>query len=104
MLARAVALDPRIHLVKQPVNQGTYAARNAGLDAAAGEFVAFQDSDDWSHPRRLELQVRPLLENPRLVATTTDGLARHRRARADPARRSGAAGSTRRRCCSGARR
>lgn len=74
VLARAVALGGRIRLVKQPVNRGTYAARNAGLDAAEGEFVAFQDSDDWSHPRRLELQVRPLLEHRGLVATTSDGL------------------------------
>jgi len=74
VLARAVGLGGRIRVVKQPVNRGTYAARNAGLDAAEGEFVAFQDSDDWSHPRRLELQVRPLLEDRRLVATTSDGL------------------------------
>ncbi|AGZ45537.1 glycosyltransferase family A protein [Actinoplanes friuliensis] len=74
VLARAVALGSRIRLVKQPVNMGTYEARNAGLDAAEGEFAAFQDSDDWSHPRRLELQVRPLLDNRRLVATTSDGL------------------------------
>jgi len=75
VLARAAAVGERIRLVRLPVNAGTYAARNAGLDAAAGEFVAFQDSDDWSHPRRLELQVQPLLENRRLVATTSDGLA-----------------------------
>ncbi|OJF13697.1 glycosyltransferase family A protein [Couchioplanes caeruleus] len=75
ILQRAAALGPRIRVVKQPYNQGTYAARNAGLDAAEGEFAAFQDSDDWSHPRRLELQVRPMLENARIVATTTDGLA-----------------------------
>ncbi|MFI7600779.1 glycosyltransferase [Actinoplanes sp. NPDC049681] len=75
MLQRALALGPRVRLVKQPYNQGTYAGRNAGLDAAEGEFVAFQDSDDWSHPRRLEIQVRPMLENARVVATTTDGLA-----------------------------
>ena len=74
VLARAVALGGRIRLIKQPVNRGTYEARNAGLDAAEGEFVAFQDSDDWSHPRRLELQVRPLLEDRGLVATTSDGL------------------------------
>jgi glycosyltransferase involved in cell wall biosynthesis len=74
VLARAVALGGRIRLVRQPVNRGTYEARNAGLDAAEGEFVAFQDSDDWSHPRRLELQVRPLLEDRALVATTSDGL------------------------------
>ena len=75
MLARATALGDRIRLVRLAANAGTYAARNAGLDAAAGEFVAFQDSDDWSHPRRLELQVQPLLANRRLVATTSDGLA-----------------------------
>ncbi|MFI5931316.1 glycosyltransferase [Actinoplanes sp. NPDC051494] len=74
VLQRALALGPRIRLVKQPVNQGTYAARNAGLDAAEGEFVAFQDSDDWSHPRRIELQVRPMLDSTRVVATTSDGI------------------------------
>jgi hypothetical protein len=75
ILARAVALGDRIRLVRLAENSGTYAARNAGLDAAGGEFVAFQDSDDWSHPRRLELQVMPLLADRRLVATTSDGLA-----------------------------
>jgi hypothetical protein len=75
VLAAAVALGERIRLVRLPENRGTYAARNAGLDAAGGEFAAFQDSDDWSHPRRLELQVGPLLADRRLVATTSDGLA-----------------------------
>jgi hypothetical protein len=74
ILAEAVALGERIRVVKQAVNQGTYAARNVGLDASGGEFVTFQDSDDWSHPRRLELQVAPLLADKRLVATTSDGM------------------------------
>ena len=75
ILTEAAALGERIRLIRLPVNAGTYAARNAGLDAAGGEFAAFQDSDDWSHPRRLELQVRPLLDDRKLVATTSDGLA-----------------------------
>jgi O-antigen biosynthesis protein len=75
VLRRAVALGDRIRLVRLAENSGTYAARNAGLDAAGGEFAAFQDSDDWSHPRRLELQVTPLLEDRKLVATTSDGVA-----------------------------
>jgi O-antigen biosynthesis protein len=75
VLERAVALGGRIRLVRLSANAGTYAARNAGLDACGGEFVTFQDSDDWSHPRRLERQVRPLLATPELVATTSDGLS-----------------------------
>ncbi|HET6482295.1 MAG TPA: glycosyltransferase family A protein [Actinoplanes sp.] len=75
VLQAAVALGDRIKLVRMPVNSGTYAARNAGLDAAGGEFVTFQDSDDWSHPLRVERQVRPLIDDRRLVATTSDGLA-----------------------------
>ncbi|WP_433297039.1 glycosyltransferase family 2 protein [Actinoplanes sp. CA-030573] len=75
VLRAAASLGERIRLVKLAVNAGTYAARNAGLEAAGGEFAAFQDSDDWSHPRRLELQVRPMLDDRRLVATTSDGLA-----------------------------
>jgi hypothetical protein len=75
VLAAAVALGDRIRLVRLTGNSGTYAARNAGLDAAGGEFAAFQDSDDWSHPRRLELQIQPLLADRTLVATTSDGLA-----------------------------
>ncbi|MCY1140321.1 glycosyltransferase family 2 protein [Actinoplanes sp. Pm04-4] len=75
VLREAVALGERIKLIRLPENSGTYAARNAGLDAAGGEFATFQDSDDWSHPRRVERQVRPLIDDRRLVATTSDGLA-----------------------------
>ncbi|GIF02948.1 glycosyltransferase family 2 protein [Actinoplanes siamensis] len=73
ILERTGALDPRVRVLRQAVNQGTYVARNAGLDAATGDFVTFQDSDDWSHPRRLELQVMPLLTDPAVVASTSDG-------------------------------
>ncbi|MBM2617577.1 glycosyltransferase family 2 protein [Actinoplanes sp. LDG1-06] len=75
VLREAVALGERITLIRMPENSGTYAARNAGLDAAGGEFATFQDSDDWSHPLRVERQVRPLIDDRKLVATTSDGLA-----------------------------
>lgn len=69
VLDECVRLDDRVRLLRQDVNGGTYVARNAGLDAALGAIVTFQDSDDWSHPRRIERQVRPLLEDPAVVAT-----------------------------------
>ena len=74
VLDKAAALDPRVRVIRLSVNGGTYVARNAGLDAATGDFVTFQDSDDWSHPLRLERQVAPLLAGPEVFSTTSAGM------------------------------
>ena len=41
-------------------NAGASAARNAGRDAAAGEFIQFLDSDDILHPEKIALQLAAL--------------------------------------------
>lgn len=43
------ASDSRIRVIDKP-NGGVSSARNAGLDAARGDFVLFCDSDDWVEP------------------------------------------------------
>lgn len=71
--------DPRVRLMTSDVNIGPYVARNLALTHATGEIVTLHDSDDWSHPRKVERQVQPLLDNKNLMATRSD----HARATSD---------------------
>lgn len=59
------------HLIRHPHNQGAYAARNTGMEAATGELLTVQDADDWSHPSKLQLQAEALLGNADLRASVS---------------------------------
>ena len=47
----------RIRLIRKKVNQGAAEARNTGIDASSGRYIAFLDADDVWDPEKLEKQV-----------------------------------------------
>ena len=58
-------LDARVRYLGLP-HMGISGSLNAGLREARGEYVAFQDADDWSLPTRLEREAAVLDARPQV--------------------------------------
>ena len=69
--ARLAEEDPRIKVLQNKVNSGVSATRNAALDVATGEYIAFLDSDDLWLAQKLEKQVQ-FMEAGQYVLTYTN--------------------------------
>jgi len=52
--------DPRIRYLRHDINRGGAAARNTGIRAAAGEYIAFLDDDDEWAPAKTDEQLEVL--------------------------------------------
>jgi len=75
----ALALeDPRIRVIRHPVNRGAPAARNTGIRAASGRLIAFLDSDDEWLPGKLGPQVAALDAAPERLGALCTGFVLHR--------------------------
>lgn len=58
-------MDSRIRFYQKTVEPKYPAtSRNIGIQLARGQYVVFQDADDYSHPTRIEKQLCKALENP----------------------------------------
>lgn len=64
--------DERVRIFQTPQNSGPYVARNIALQAATGEFVTVNDADDWSHEKKLEIQVKHLIHHEQVMANTSE--------------------------------
>lgn len=79
--------DPRIRRLVNRHRPGRGGARQTGLEAATGEFLAFLDADDWMLPQRLEVQLRRLQADDELAAVSAGMYVLDRQERAAGARR-----------------
>jgi glycosyltransferase involved in cell wall biosynthesis len=56
-------LKHRVKVIQLPRNVGYAGALNVGLYLAKGEYIAMQDGDDISHPKRIEMEVNFLAKH-----------------------------------------
>lgn len=61
-----------INLITLEENKGVSFARNTGIKAARGEYIAFLDSDDLFLPEKLSCQIQFMQENNYLVSHTNE--------------------------------
>ncbi len=62
--AFALSASIPVRVLTQTTNGGPSAARNAGWEAATGDYIAFLDADDQWHPRKIELQYTVMQSQP----------------------------------------
>ncbi len=62
---------PTVNTIVQE-NQGVSAARNGGIGATSGKWLAFLDSDDEWLPKKLEMQLQALHDNPQYLLVHTE--------------------------------
>ena len=64
LLEKMAKKDDRLRIFNNASRRGTGHSRNRGLQEARGDFVTFQDGDDYSEPDRIARQLAALTASP----------------------------------------
>ncbi len=83
---RLTSYGDRVTVIKQ-ANRGVSAARNAGIQAATGEFIALLDSDDVWLPQKLERQMAFFRSCPQAMICQTEEIWIRNGERVNPGKR-----------------
>jgi glycosyltransferase involved in cell wall biosynthesis len=81
---RIAARDARVRLMRNTGPQGAAAARNTGLQAARGEWVAFLDGDDLWMSDNLRLKLEAAAQCPGVAMVSSDFFNENRANRSVP--------------------
>ncbi|UOQ45420.1 glycosyltransferase family 2 protein [Halobacillus salinarum] len=63
LVTKEMMLDARIKVIPSAANHGPAHARNTAIKASKGKYLAFLDSDDLWHPKKLSNQITFMRKN-----------------------------------------
>jgi glycosyltransferase involved in cell wall biosynthesis len=84
VVAAVAARDARVQLMGNTGPQGAAAARNTGVQAARGEWLAFLDGDDLWMPDNLQLKLAAAAACPGVAMVSSDFINENRANRSVP--------------------
>ena len=70
IVEKNVLYEPRIILIQHSENRGAGFSRNEAISKARGKYIAFLDSDDIWHEKKLEIQIRFMSERKLALSYT----------------------------------
>ena len=71
ILRRLAGTDPRLIVLPNTRNTGTYGSKNRVLAEHPGDYHAFHDSDDWMHPDYVATHLAQMLAVPHALCSTS---------------------------------